>query len=391
MKNLFLNLLFGVMFTAIAIQTSSAQEAVKDSKAIECLLEFSERFRTCPDGYLSYTLSTGSNPENQTRVYFENFAADTILGMRFYADGEQTRTVYNGNELFSIGLKNSERYLKKNEYDYVDVDVPFPVIQGYGYSPASLARVIPAIIADKSISVELEPDANVDGSDCHRIVVAMSGKCIYGDILFSMPGSEKYILSICKATGRLIKMEMVSRPTTFSYRYEQTEVAPADFPWRVADYPGVTEYIYEEVEELEIGDAMPEFTGELVGGGQLSRSDLKGKPCLVYFWNIGCGPCRLSTPIINRISENRPQLQVVGINDVDKDAAEVKKYLDSKGVKYPNVLCSMQVVQNFGVDGYPTFLLFDSDGNLAFTDSGYGPDCTESNLNEAVEKLLSGK
>lgn len=83
------------------------------------------------------------------------------------------------------------------------------------------------------------------------------------------------------------------------------------------------------------------------------------KPVLVDFFATWCGPCRMLSPVIEEIAEERAQTLVVGTVDVDEQSA---------------------LASRFGVSSIPTVILF-KDGKEAGRFVGYRPK-------EAVEEML---
>lgn len=86
---------------------------------------------------------------------------------------------------------------------------------------------------------------------------------------------------------------------------------------------------------MRLRTEMPALTGitEWVNG-EVNKHDLASKAVLVHFWSISCGMCKESLPAINKMREEYPDLQIVGIHmprsqkDTDIDAVKetISKY-----------------------------------------------------------------
>ena len=82
------------------------------------------------------------------------------------------------------------------------------------------------------------------------------------------------------------------------------------------------------------GFSAPDFTLDLLGGGQVTLSELRGKVVMVNLWASWCVPCRIEMPEIERVYQAYKNLGfvVIGLNttfqDSEPDAASFVRELN---------------------------------------------------------------
>lgn len=83
------------------------------------------------------------------------------------------------------------------------------------------------------------------------------------------------------------------------------------------------------------GDAAPPFTLATDDGKSVGTATLRGKPVYLNFFATWCGPCRVETPSIVKLSKKYQArgLQVVGI-DVGEDAGKARDFARDFSVPY---------------------------------------------------------
>jgi cytochrome c biogenesis protein CcmG/thiol:disulfide interchange protein DsbE len=83
------------------------------------------------------------------------------------------------------------------------------------------------------------------------------------------------------------------------------------------------------------GDAMPPFTLATDDGKSVGNAALRGKPVYLNFFATWCGPCRVETPSIVKLSKKYEKrgLRVVGI-DVGENAAKARDFARDFSVSY---------------------------------------------------------
>ncbi len=152
----------------------------------------------------------------------------------------------------------------------------------------------------------------------------------------------------------------------------------------------------KEVKELKLFGAMtskPDLAGKpalafevkSIGGETFSLAALKGKTVLLDFWATWCGPCRKSMPVLEKISREfkNSNLLVLGVN-TGEDREVVEQYLKKTPLEYPAVLSGESgILESYGVTAYPTFILIGRDGTIIANEAGFGG---EDQLRQMIEK-----
>ena len=138
------------------------------------------------------------------------------------------------------------------------------------------------------------------------------------------------------------------------------------------------------------GFLAPDFTLDLVGGGQVTLSELRGKVILMNLWTSWCPPCRSEMPAIQQVYENNRErgLEVLAINMTyqDSETAAVE-FTREFGLTFPILLDRTGTVGNqYQLRSLPTTFFVDQQGVIQQVILG-GP-MSEVTLQTAIENLL---
>jgi len=114
-------------------------------------------------------------------------------------------------------------------------------------------------------------------------------------------------------------------------------------------------------------DHLPEFEVMLLSGDTFLKPE--GKPLMIHFWAGWCKVCKLEASNIQSVSE---QYEVLTIAVNSGDDSSVKAYLKEHGLTF-KVLNDVDSrwAKKFKVKAFPTTFIYDSQGELKFTEVGY--------------------
>jgi len=125
-------------------------------------------------------------------------------------------------------------------------------------------------------------------------------------------------------------------------------------------------------------------------GADFPLSAQKGKVLVVNFWATWCGPCRALEPLYEKVasefSGNENVLFLAA--DCDDDESLVAPYLDE--VKPRTAVVFADGLDTFfRVDAFPTVIVLDHSGKIAYRSDGFGDSAFTENLSAAVHRALA--
>jgi thiol-disulfide isomerase/thioredoxin len=125
------------------------------------------------------------------------------------------------------------------------------------------------------------------------------------------------------------------------------------------------------------------------GGATMPMADTKGKIVVLNFWATWCGPCREMEPHFEKLAHQYlGQKEVLFYAlDCDEDESLVAPFLDEEKPKTA-VLYADGLDRLLSVDSFPTTVILDRSGKIAYRTNGFDPDTVEKELGDAIERTL---
>jgi thiol-disulfide isomerase/thioredoxin len=125
-------------------------------------------------------------------------------------------------------------------------------------------------------------------------------------------------------------------------------------------------------------------------GTSFPMAEAKGKILVMNFWATWCGPCREWEPhfekVANHYAGQEKDLLFIQVN-CDEDETLVAPYLAEEKPK-TSVLFADGLDYLLQVTSFPTTLVLDRNGKIAYRAEGFDPDRPDQTLVDAIEHVL---
>ena len=142
-----------------------------------------------------------------------------------------------------------------------------------------------------------------------------------------------------------------------------------------------------------LGKQLPAFQLTSASGVTYNSEQLKGKLVVMNLWFIACKPCIIEMPELNRLVEQYSKdTNIVFLAPALDKTAAIQEFLKEKEFRY-TILPDARpfIMQDLGVNGYPTHLIADASGKIIYHTTGFNPGrdgqgSTVDHLEEEIKK-----
>jgi thiol-disulfide isomerase/thioredoxin len=114
---------------------------------------------------------------------------------------------------------------------------------------------------------------------------------------------------------------------------------------------------------------LPSLTIPMVDGGEFRTQNYHDKPLMIHFWATWCPTCKLEISNFNTLSK---EFNIITIAVQSGSNDDLKNFMQERGLKFPLINDRQGVLaKKFSIGAYPTTLIFDKEGKVAFSEVGY--------------------
>jgi thiol-disulfide isomerase/thioredoxin len=131
-----------------------------------------------------------------------------------------------------------------------------------------------------------------------------------------------------------------------------------------------------------------------ITGKPLKLSDYTGKVMVLNLWASWCGPCRIETPELVKLSDEYKSkgVEVIGVTtqENDPDLGAIKNFVQEQKVPYNVVYTENALVMPLleGRNSIPQSFVISRDGHILKHFIGFSPAQTPAMLRAAIDAAL---
>lgn len=129
-----------------------------------------------------------------------------------------------------------------------------------------------------------------------------------------------------------------------------------------------------ESEQFHVGDFFKPFNEKDMYGEKFDLKKMTGKVFVINFWFIGCPPCRAEIPDLNNVVDHYKDSKDVIFLAVCLDKGyDIKDFVKKSPYNYHIIDDGRWIADKYGVHLYPTNLIVNRDGKVAYSSVGGQP------------------
>jgi len=145
--------------------------------------------------------------------------------------------------------------------------------------------------------------------------------------------------------------------------------------------------IYSPEATVNIGHPAPSFKLPDMDGREISLENFNGKIVLLDFWATWCSPCRMTMPVVEKLSKEYPDDMVLLAVNLREPKDVIEKYAFKEAISAPILLDEKGTVSTtYGAYAIPMQFLIDRSGIIRHIQTGYSANMA-SRMRAQIESL----
>ncbi len=260
-------------------------------------------------------------------------------------------------------------------------------------------------LLDKDYSYELS-ETNLDEKPCHFVKILAKNLEDDDEEVFGIK-TLRYEINIWIDKDNYLPLQysvafdMVQQNDSM-YQYEECKLLKftEDFDENNLTLESVPEDVvlsdyepYQAPEPLPEGSLAPDWSLPTINGDLVRLSDLKGNVVMLDIFYKGCAPCCAAMPFLQSLHEKYQDkgFIMIGIDPIDDPVKdEMADFLAKRGITYTVLFAERNFSDYYRIEGYPTMLLLDREGNILMNQRGYSSQ-REAMYEKAIIEALGSK
>lgn len=152
---------------------------------------------------------------------------------------------------------------------------------------------------------------------------------------------------------------------------------------------------------LLLNKKLPNFKLKELAGNEISLTQLLGKPTLINFWAIWCGPCIAEMPQLSRLKEKyKDKVNFISITENNGLADNLKDFLKDKDFNFEVLESAEAYKKELKIKAIPKNLFLDKNGVLRYIEGNYpldnksipvDIDDKDNSFTKIIEELIATK
>jgi len=312
-------------------------------------------------------------------VYYNFDSNIKIIGFRYQADNEFSKSVFNGTEHFDLNKNSMTMKINQNP-----VRENFEGLSFIYNSILTLKNALPILIDDQS-AIKSVSDTIIDGISHWEVDINIGKRRIvyFGDALEKMETDYDFNYRIFVNKTNFLPTAIMQTyddvnfiKTTFA-NIKIEDFAPDETSWYYSTY--TDQYVQYHPDEkpqlLQIGSIAPTWELKSLDGNKISLDSYKGEVVLLEFWIKNCGFCVSAVSKVNELNRKfrDDKFNLISINMYDSEE-DISLFSEKKNIEYEVLMGGSDVASKYGVYRYPTVFIIDKNGKVAYSGGLYLPE-----------------